>query len=390
MIQSHRARFAGVLALATLLSACAAAGRPAEAPRASGFAARVDSLAPVLLRETSVPGIAIGIVEHGQVVATRGYGVADRASGRPMTARTLFNFASVSKPVTAWGVLRLAERGALPLDAPVNTLLRGWQVPASEFGTDGVTARRLLSHTAGLSVPSMPFFPVDTVLPTRERVLAGQAGDRGPVRVERQPGERWMYSGGGYTILELLVEEASGRAFAEYMRESVFQPLGMERTTFAPAAVSGGDVATPYDDQGNPVAPYRLAGAAAGGMYSSVEDFARFMAAYTAPNRILRPETFQAMLTPVADVRLDGIADDLDVSGARYGLGHGVHRTPTGERVVYHSGGNPGYIAYFLVMPERGIGMVMAINGGDGGVAVVTRLLQLWSQHYGVPLQPIY
>ncbi|HYR10779.1 MAG TPA: serine hydrolase, partial [Longimicrobium sp.] len=79
----------------------------------------------------------------------------------------------------------------------------------------------------------------------------------------------------------------------------------------------------------------------------------------------------------------------VDLAGARYGLGHGVHRIPTGERIVYHSGGNPGYLAYFLVMPERGIGMVLAANG-SGGVPVLTRLLQLWSEHYGVQIQKLY
>lgn len=386
MHRTHPGWTMGVAALSALLSACAAAG-PATATRpASSFAARVDSLAPALLRESGVPGVAVGVIEGGQVAFTRGYGVADRASGRPMTPRTLLQLASVSKPVTAWGVLRLVESGTLPLDAPVNPLLRRWRLPPSEFGTDGVTVARLLSHTAGLSVPTAPWFPADTTLPTLEQVLRGEAGGRGAVRVERRPGARWAYSGGGYIVLELLVEEASGQPFAEYMRAAVFQPLGMHRTTFAPAAVSGADVATPYDEEGNPVAPYRLVGAGTGGLYSSVEDFARFLAAYTGSHGgILGQRTFDAMLTPVADVELEGI----DLAGARYGLGHGVHRTPSGERLVYHSGGNPGYIAYFLVMPERGIGMVLATNGG-GGIPVVTRLLELWSEHYGVGLPAIY
>ncbi|HEX5871664.1 MAG TPA: serine hydrolase domain-containing protein [Longimicrobium sp.] len=384
MIQAHPGRLAA-LPLLAVLSGCATAHAP-PTPVALTFSARVDSLMPALLAGSGVPGVAVGIVEGGQVVAARGYGVADRASGRPMTARTLLNFASVSKPVTAWGVLHLVDGGSLSLDAPVGPALRRWRLPPSEHGTEGVTVRRLLSHTAGISVPSAPWFPADTTLPTLEQVLRGEAGGRGAVRVEHPPGARWVYSGGGYAILQLMVEEASGQPFAEHMRRAVFAPLGMRRTTFAPAAVSGGDVATGYDEEGNPVAPYRLVGEAAGGLYSSVEDFARFLTAYTGPRRvILEPRTFETMLTAVADVELEGA----DVAGARYGLGHGVHRTPSGERVVYHSGGNPGYLAYFLVMPERGIGMVLAANG-SGGVPVLTRLLQLWSEHYGVPLQPVY
>lgn len=376
-------RIAGALALAAVLAGCAAGGK-GRAGAPSGFQARIDSLAPALLAGTGVPGVAVGVVEGGRVAFTRGYGVADRASGRAMTSRTLLQVASVSKPVAAWTVMRMVDDGSLSLDGPVAP--RRWRLPDSEHGTDGVTVRRLLSHTAGLSVPSAPWFPADSALPTLEQVLRGEAGDRGPVRVQHPPGARWVYSGGGYTLLELMVEEAGGRPFADHARRTLFAPLGMDRTTFAPAAFAGPDVATPHDEQGNAIAPYRLVGAAAGGLYTSAEDFVRLLAAYTRAGRgILTPASFEAMLTPVADVQLEG----MELRGARYALGHGVHRTAAGERIVYHSGGNPGYLAYFLVMPERGLGMAVFANG-DGGVPLLTALLRAWSEHYGVELQPIY
>lgn len=386
MQRTHWIRLAGALALAALLAACSTAGPAPVREPAAGFAARLDSVVPALLDEQGVPGLAVGVVEGGRVAFTRGYGVADRASGRPMTARTLLNFASLSKPVTAWGVLRQVRQGALSLDAPVDGSLRGWRLPPSEHGTDGVTVRRLLSHTAGLSVPSAPMFPADGTLPTREQVLRGEAGDRGPVVVLHPPGSRWAYSGGGYVVLELLLEEAAGEPFAAYMQRAVFALLGMEMTTFSPATVIGEGVATPYDEQGNPVGPYRFAGTSAGGLYSNAEDFARFLTAYfDHGDAILGRELFEAMLTPVAAVELEGGAG----AGARYGLGHGVHRTRSGERLVYHSGGNPGYMAYFLVMPERGLGVVLAANG-DANVPFLSRLLRLWSEHYGVDLPPLY
>lgn len=387
MHETKLTRLAGVLALSAVLAGCSTAAPAPETLRAPGFQARLDSVIPALLREHGVPGFAVGVVERGRVAFTQGYGVADVASGRPMTGRTLLNFASVSKPVAAWGVLRLVREGSLSLDAPVNDVLRRWRLPASEHGTDGVTVRRLLSHTAGLSVPSAPFFPAGSALPTLEQVLSGGAGDRGPVVVQYPPGARWAYSGGGYAVLQLLVEETAGEPFGAYMRRAVFAPLGLEHTTFAPAAVSGEGVATGYDEEGKPVAPYRLVGAAAGGLYSSVDDFARFLAAYTGRGRerVLGRELFDTMLTDVAAVELEGGAG----AGARYGLGHGVHRTASGERLVYHSGGNPGYLAYFLVMPDRGDGLVLATNG-SAGVPLLIRVVQLWGEHYGVDLQPIY
>src|SRR5687767_3271536 len=144
MCLSRTARLARVLALLALLSGCVT-WDPAPPPGrhfARTFAERVDSLVPLLLAGSGVPGVAIGVMEGGQVVATRGYGLADRASGRPMTERTLLNFASVSKPVAAWGVLHRADARALPLDAPVDGLLRRWHLPPSELGNDGVTLRR--------------------------------------------------------------------------------------------------------------------------------------------------------------------------------------------------------------------------------------------------------
>ena len=389
MMRTQLRWLAGILA-GTVLGACAP-GQPAPVQRPpSGFLAVMDSAAPALLAEHAVPGIAVGVVEDGRVAFTRAYGVEDRASNRPLTTGTLFNFASLSKPVTAWGALHLADRGALPLDVPVNRLLRGWQLPASEFGTDGVTVRRLLSHTAGTSLPSVHFFPADTTLPTRLQVMRGEAGGRVPVVVRFAPGTRWAYSGGGYLILEMLIEEASGRPFADYMADAVFRPLGMTHTTFAPAAVAGEGIATPHDEEGKPVAPYRMVGAAPGGLYSSVDDFVHLVAAYARSGAgILADSTFEAMLTPVAEVDFRDVFDGVEVAGARYGMGHGVHRTAAGERIVYHSGGNPGYLAYFLAMPEHGRGMVLVMNGSSGVPAFI-RLIQLWSEHYGVDLQPIF
>lgn len=153
-----------------------------------------------------------------------------------------------------------------------------------------------------------------------------------------------------------------------------------------PVAVSGDGVATPYDEQGNPVAPYRLVGTGTGGLYTTAKDLARFAAAYVHAGRgVLGREAFETMLAPVADVQLQGGAG----AGARYALGHGVHRTASGKRIVYHSGGNPGYMAYLLVMPERGLGMVIAANG-DANLPLLSGLLRLWSEHYGVELQPIF
>lgn len=187
-------------------------------------------------------------------------------------------------------------------------------------------------------------------------------------------------------MLQLLIEEVTGKPFAVYMQQAVFEPLGMSRTTFHPPSVSGPEVATPYDEDGAPLAPYRLVGEAAGGLYSSAEDFARILAAYSDAGRdVVSESSFEVMLNLVTRVEIEG----LDLGEAEYGFGHAVHRTDSGERLVYHSGGNPGYLAYFIVAPERGDGIVIVSNGSNA-VPVIAGVLQSWSDHYGFDLPPLY
>ncbi len=196
------------------------------------FAIKLDEIIPTRLRENNVPGFALGVIENGQVAFTRGYGYANMQTRRPMTDSTILNVASISKPVTAWGVMQLIETHKLDLDAPVVPLLSRWTPPESPFDNNDVTIRRLLSHTAGTGLQAAPFFPADSTRPSLEKVLAGQAGSHGPLRIEQEPGSKWSYSGGGYTMLQLLVEEVSGMPFDEYMRKTVFAPLGMTSTSF--------------------------------------------------------------------------------------------------------------------------------------------------------------
>ncbi len=362
------------------------APQPLDAAKAATFEARLDSLVPRLLAEYGVPALAIGSVENGKVHFARGYGVADSAANRPATAKTLFNLASISKSVTTWGVLHLADSGLIDLDAPVHTYIQRWRLPASDFDETGVTVRRLLSHTAGLSVPTVPWLPADTTLPSLEEFLAGGAGSSGPVIIDDEPGNRWRYSGGGYVVLQLMIEEVTGQRFEEYMRQAVFEPLGMPSATFAPIRVSGDGIATPYQGDNGPIAPYRIIGGSAGGLYSNIEDFARFLTTYyVVGGAVISERLFETMLTPVMKVELEGV----DLEGAEYALGHGVHRTRTGEIIAYHSGGNPGYLAYFLIAPATGSGLVLASNGSNA-VPIIKEILEIWSDHYELDLQPVF
>jgi CubicO group peptidase (beta-lactamase class C family) len=192
----------------------------------------VESVARQALATSSAPGLAVALVHQGQVDWAAGYGVADRTTGQPVTASTRFQAASLSKPVTAWGVLRLVESGRIGLDEPVIGRLRRWRPPPSPLDADGVTVRRLLSHTAGLSVHGYVGQRADRPLPSIAASLSGETGDGFPVELLDAPGRGWLYSGGGYSVAQLLVEELTGWPFADHMRVEVLGPLGMAASSF--------------------------------------------------------------------------------------------------------------------------------------------------------------
>jgi CubicO group peptidase (beta-lactamase class C family) len=157
-----------------------------------------------------VPGTAASLVRNGEVVWSEGYGLADRDRGVPVTADTVFQVASISKAVTSWGVMRLVESGQLELDAPVEQYLTRWHLPPSNYDASGVTIRRLLSHSAGLSVMGYPGLRPEIQLPSLEESLSGNNGGAGEVRIIMEPGTQFSYSGGGFTLLQLIIEEVTG------------------------------------------------------------------------------------------------------------------------------------------------------------------------------------
>jgi len=358
------------------------------------FAKILDEIVPGLLKKYNAPGLAAGVLEKGKISFTKGYGLANVANNQPMTADIILNVASVSKPVTAWAIMRLVEKGKFSLDSPIDSLLKDWRLPASEFDNNQVTVRRLLSHTGGTNVLAAPWFGNEERTPTLIEVLNGSAGDKGAVRVVKKPGSVWSYSGGGFTILELLLEETVKQPFNQYLTENLFKPLKMKNTSFiTPDPRKNPQAATLYDENGKVVSPVHVVGESAGNLHTTVNDFTRLLKAYyqiyhgKSKQKILSQNSLKTMLTKEADVDLKEVG--LDLMDTFYGLGHGIHKTKSGELVVYHSGGNPGVRAYFFVSPESGNGMIL-ISNSDNGVEVMKEILHRWEQYFQVNLQTVY
>src|SRR5256885_8622 len=186
------------------------------------------------MRSYHVPGVSIAVIDNDRVVFAKGYGVAAFGGSKAVDTTTLFLAGSISKPVFASGFLRLAEDRKISLDADINSLLKSWHLPESKFTErEKVTPRRLLTHSAGLTVWGFPGYALDSVVPSVPQLLDGTPpANTAAVRNDTFPGARWLYSGGGITILQLATTDITGEDFPTLMRRLVLQPAGMMRSTY--------------------------------------------------------------------------------------------------------------------------------------------------------------
>ena len=332
-----------------------------------------------MMREQHVPAVSIAVVSGGRILWARAFGQADVAAGRPATTETLFQAASISKPVAATAALRLVEQGRLQLDRPVNEQLESWRLPDSEVaGGEPVTLRRLHSHNAGLTVSGFPGYAVDAPRPTLVQILDGTApANSDPVRIDLKPGTSWRYSGGGFTVAQLLMMDVTDEGFPELMDRLVLGPLGMTRSSYRQPlpAESAAQAALAYGGDGTlvPGRYHIYPEMAAAGLWTTPTDLARWAIALSAayngtPGGVLRPETAAAMLTP-------GLGD----------RGLGVAVSGEGEWLRFsHGGSNEGYRAMLAAYPRRGEAVVVMTNG-ENGSAIIGPVMRAIGQMLGWP-----
>jgi CubicO group peptidase (beta-lactamase class C family) len=307
-----------------------------EAVAVRDLARRVARAAEEALGPARVPGAALATVERGEIAWVGAVG--------DVAADARFQAGSVSKALAAVGVLRLVRETRADLDAPLVPSLGGWCPPGAPPGMeDGITLRRVLSHTAGLSIPAYPGLEPGEPLPDTVGLLRGE-GDAGPVRLVARPGTTFRYSGGGFTVAQHWAELAAGMPFAQLMDELVLRPLGMSASTFRQTPADHD--ATPHDAEGAPMPAYRHAALAAAGLLTTAEDLARFAAAICAA---AVPE---------------GMATPAPVTDGRYGLG--LELGLLGQGLAGHSGQNRGWRALVAARRATGAAVVVLCNG-DGG-----------------------
>ncbi len=372
----------------TIASSGCSAGKIAQAGDQKSWAAALDANMPRLLKLYKVPGASVAVSVNGQPVWSQGYGLADVQKGIPAGPDTVYQVASISKPVTAWGVMKLVEQGKLDLDAPVSRYLTRWKLPPSPYDPDGVTIRRLLSHSAGLSVHGYPGVLPDTPIPSLEESLSGAGGSAYAVKQAAQAGRQFRYSGGGYTLLQLVVEEVTGQSFAEYMQNEVLTPLGMSHSSFDWRSDLRADTATGYDRRGKALPNYLFAEMAAAGLYTTAGELARFGAASlpggngdAAGRGVLAPESVAAMFKPAVAMPA-GTAETFITGMDAYGLGYFIEDLGDGSQWYSHDGGNAGWRSQLVIAPKQNAVLVVLTNS-DNGAALAADLMGQWAKWLG-------
>lgn len=316
-----------------------------------------------------VPGVSIAVVNDYEIEWAKGYGILESGGDELVTPDTLFQAASNGKLLTAVAVMHYVEQGLLDLDEDVNNNLVSWKVPENEFTVqEKVTLWRLLSHTAGVTVPGFPGYPQEEDLPTNLEILDGEPpASNDPIRVDTVPGTEWRYSGGGYQIVQQLLEDVTGKPFPEIMQEVIFNPSGMASSTYeVPLPEDREDeAATAHNRLGRPPAkgkwhnmPEMGCGAS---FWSTAPDLARFaieiMHTYTGEsNQVISQNTLNMMLIPESEID----------ENIHQGVGF-VFWGEGRDFTLPSSGGSPpGFQSILIAFPERGQGAAIMTNGANG------------------------
>ncbi|MDX8456389.1 serine hydrolase domain-containing protein [Mesorhizobium sp. VK9D] len=342
-----------------------------------GFDGQPHALLAERMRALHVPGVSIAVIHNGAVEWARGFGVAKKG-GRPIGPDTLFQAASISKPVTAMAVLALAQAGRLDLDADVNSYLKSWKVPANSYTDKAkVTLRELLSHSAGTTVNGFAGYQAGAAIPSLIEVLNGSSpANNRPIVVDEPPGERFRYSGGGYTIVQQLLIDVTGRPFEDLLDEMVLRPLGMARSSYRQPLPASDllHAAMPHIANGDPVSggPHTYPELAAAGLWTTPTDLARFDLA------LLDAWAGRSMPVLSQPAAIQMLTSGLDA----YGLGL-IVRGSSPHRRFSHDGVNAGFINS-MISYETGDGAVVMTNGDQGDI-LVAEIMQSIAAEYQWP-----
>lgn len=323
-----------------------------------------------IMNRLKVPGVSIAVIHNFEVQWTKSYGVADIETGAPVIPDTLFQAASMSKPVAALASLKAVQMKKFGLDQDVNTILTSWKLSTNGLG-GVVTPRMLLSHTSGTGDGfGFPGYEPGAQLPTLQQILNGEAPSMlGPVKLVRPPLSASHYSGGAVQIQQLALTDAVGKPFTEIMQDWVLTPIGMSRSSFAQPLPENLqlDTARAHGPDGKSMGPrwHVYPEQASAGLWTTATDYARFMTEVQ--------KTLAGQSTKVIDRTL---AQNLvtPIGVGPYAVGFEIVRKGEGWYFA-HGGANWGFRSYAIAHVAKGYGVVIMTNG-DRGSAVATEIVE--------------
>lgn len=340
------------------------AGDPGVMPSAE-WADRFSAIRaeiPRLLVDYDLPSIAVAVAIGGEIVWEEGFGWADREARTPATEHTMYSLASISKPITATGLMILVERGLVDLDAPVDAYLGPARLNGRAFDASRATVRAVASHTSGLPLHYQFFYEDEPYRrPPMDETIRRYAN------LVTAPGERYQYSNLGYGILDHVISRRSGRPYADFMRDEVFEPLGMTRTSVGIARGLESFASTRYAEDGSRIPFYDFDHPGGSAVWSSAHDLVRFGMFHLKdrlPDQraVLSDASIDAMHRPVAD---DGV-------GSTYGIGWATRAWEGGFRVIGHTGGMGGVRTSLTLVPEEDAAVVVLLNASSGVMGYLT------------------
>jgi CubicO group peptidase (beta-lactamase class C family) len=318
-----------------------------------------------ILNRWPAVGLVVGVVRNGFLEFFHGHGVADIASNSPVTDETVFRVGSLTKTFTAMAVMQLQEQGRIDLDAPASDYLRGYRLIPAEASFAPATVRHLLTHTAGIGEvlhPSGLVRPLfGEIVPAGRPVPSLAEFYRGGLRIQAEPGTRFRYTDHGFATLGQIVEDVSGQPLDRYLREHIFQPLGMADTSLVRSELAPSRLATGYtlrSGGARAVTDYEVVTAGAAAACSTPADMARYVAALlgggtNSRGSVLKPATLASMFEPhyQPDPRIPGM-------GLAFWRGNAG-----GHPVVEHQGIVPGFTSQIFLAPGDGVGVMAFTNG---------------------------
>jgi CubicO group peptidase (beta-lactamase class C family) len=355
LLRRQLAGAANCLAAGILAAVVLAAVTPSETVLAAGpLPAKIRERIERQLIESQVPSLAIAVARDGKILWEQGFGWADRERRIAADEHTMYSLASISKPITATGLMVLVQQGKLDLDRPANQYLGDALLTGRAGDASEATLRRLANHTAGLPLHYQFFYADETNAPPPRDESIRRYG-----QLLFEPGWRYQYANFGYGILDYVIQRQSGDAFADFMRREVFLPLDMTRTAVGVPRELARFQAIRYHDQ-KPLPHYDFDHPGASAVYSSAHDLVRFGMFHLkqpAPNQkaILGDEWIDAMQEPTAIVRPD----------VGYGVGWFIHENDHGIRTVSHTGGMGGVRTRLTLVPDERLVIVALCNSGS-------------------------